>query len=77
VRALACAIASMVNVLDPEAVIIGGGIARSGAALFAPLRSFMNQVEWRPGGQRVKLLPARLDEFAGAFGAARNALGKT
>ncbi|HEY2951162.1 MAG TPA: ROK family protein [Verrucomicrobiae bacterium] len=74
VRALACAIASFVNILDPQAVIIGGGIARSGAALFGPLRKFVREVEWQPGGQRVKLLPAKLDEFAGAFGAASIAM---
>jgi glucokinase len=74
VRALACAIGSFINVLDPAAVIIGGGIARSGSALFEPLQGFLDEVEWRPGGHRVKLLPAMLGEFAGAFGAAFNAL---
>jgi glucokinase len=74
VRALACAIGSFANILDPEAVIIGGGIARSGAALFEPLQRFLDEVEWRPGGGRVKLLPAALGELAGAYGAAFNAL---
>ena len=74
VRALACGIASLTNVLDPEAVIIGGGIARAGAALFGPLENFLREVEWQPGGQRVKILPAQLGELAGAFGAAFNAL---
>ena len=74
VRTLACAIASFVNILDPEAAIIGGGIARAGAALFQPLQQFVDEVEWRPGGQRVKILPAQLGEFAGAFGAAWHAL---
>jgi glucokinase len=74
VRALACAIGSFANILDPEAVIIGGGIARSGAALFEPLQRFLDEVEWRPGGGRVKLLPAALGELAGAYGAASNAL---
>lgn len=74
VRALACAIGSFANILDPEAVIIGGGIARSGAALFEPLQQFLDKVEWRPGGGRVKLLPAALGELAGAYGAAFNAL---
>ncbi len=72
VRALACAIASFVNILDPEAVIIGGGIARSGAALFGPLRRMVREVEWQPADRRVKILPAKLGEFAGAFGAAAN-----
>jgi len=76
VKALACGIGSFVNVLDPEAVIIGGGIARSGPALFGPLQAFLDQVEWRPGGSRVKILPAKLGEFAGAYGSAANALEK-
>lgn len=74
VRALACGLGSLVNVLDPEAVIIGGGIARAGAALFGPLEIFLREVEWQPGGQRVKILPAQLGELAGAFGAAANFL---
>jgi glucokinase len=73
VKALAAAICSFVNVLDPEAAIIGGGIARAGDALFKPLREDLDAMEWQPGGQRVKLLPAQLGEFAGAIGAARNA----
>jgi glucokinase len=74
VKALAAAICSFVNILDPEAAIIGGGIARAGDALFEPLRKFLDAMEWQPGGHTVKLLPAQLGEFAGAFGAASNAL---
>ncbi|MCI0745183.1 MAG: ROK family protein [Verrucomicrobia subdivision 3 bacterium] len=74
VKALAAAVCSFVNILDPEAAIIGGGIARAGDTLFKPLRQFLDKMEWQPGGQSVKLLPAELGEFAGATGAARNAL---
>ncbi|HWN97478.1 MAG TPA: ROK family protein, partial [Methylomirabilota bacterium] len=73
VRALGYAISSLVNVLDPEAVIIGGGIARSGAALFEPLEKFVRDTEWRVGAP-VKILPAQLGELAGAYGAAWNAM---
>ena len=73
VKALAAAVCSFVNILDPEAAIIGGGIARAGDVLFVPLRKFLDEMEWQPGGQSVKLLPAQLGEFAGAVGAARNA----
>ena len=62
------------NILDPEAALIGGGIARAGDVLFKPLREYLDTMEWQPGGQRVKLLPAELGEFAGAAGAAHNAL---
>src|SRR5216117_4473213 len=74
VKALAAAVCSFINILDPEAVIIGGGIARAANALFEPLRQFLDPIEWRPVGQRAKILPAQLGEFAGAFGEASNAL---
>jgi glucokinase len=73
VRALGTAVASLINVLDPEGVIIGGGVARSGAALFEPLERFVRDTEWNVGAP-VKILPAQLGELAGAYGAAWNAL---
>ncbi|HYG77938.1 MAG TPA: ROK family protein [Planctomycetota bacterium] len=74
VRELSCAIAGLINVLDPEVVIIGGGIARAGEALFAPLSELLAQYEWRPAGHRVRIVPAQLGEKAGAMGAAYNAM---
>jgi len=73
IRALACAITSTINVLDPEAIVIGGGIALAGDALFAPLAAELDGIEWRPGGHAVKIFPAALGEWAGAIGAAREA----
>lgn len=76
IKALACTIASYVNAFDPEAVILGGGIARAGAALLEPLEQALRPIEWQPGGHRVRLIPAELGEFAGAIGSARNALNQ-
>jgi glucokinase len=75
VRDLAVAIASIANAVDPELVVVGGGIARAGAALFEPLAEELAAVEWRPLGRRVRVLPAALGDLAGAIGAARAALG--
>jgi glucokinase len=74
VRRLGAAIISFVNILDVEAAIIGGGIARCGPELFEPLQQFVDAWEWRPGGVKVAIVPAQLGEFAGAIGAAYNAL---
>jgi glucokinase len=67
-KALAVAIGGFTNVLDPEAVIIGGGIARAGDDLFKPLEVLVPEFEWQVCGRKVKLLPAQLGEFAGAYG---------
>jgi len=74
VHRLACGISSIVNAVDPEIVILGGGIARAGPALFEPLAKFLDAVEWRPLGPGVRIVPAALGEGAGALGAARAAL---
>ena len=69
-RALGAAIVSLINIVDPEAVIIGGGIARAGEHLFTPLREIMAEQEWKPAGHQVRILPAELGEWAGCHGAA-------
>ena len=76
VKALACAIGSFTNVLDPEIAVIGGGIARAGAALFEPLERMVREVEWQTSSEGIRIVPAQLGEFAGAFGAAHNAIGR-
>jgi glucokinase len=71
--ALACAIVSIINILDPQIIIIGGGIASAGDILFKPLTPKVNEIEWSLAGEHVPILPAALGEFAGAIGAAHNA----
>ncbi|MEM6550762.1 MAG: ROK family protein [Planctomycetota bacterium] len=77
VHALACGVVGLINVFDPEAVVIGGGIATAGDALFVPLRCEMDALEWRPFGEGVPVLPAALGDLAGAVGAGRFALLNT
>jgi predicted NBD/HSP70 family sugar kinase/uncharacterized phosphosugar-binding protein len=74
VRDLARGITSILNVVDPEIVVLGGGIAEAGPALFDPLQRFLETIEWRPLGKAVPVVPARLGEAAGALGAARAAM---
>ncbi len=74
IHALACGIVSLINVLDPERVVIGGGVAQAGPTLFDPLIEAMGRLEWRPTGQAVEIVPAMLGSDAGAIGAARYAM---
>lgn len=73
-RVLACAIASIVNAVDPERVVLSGGITEAGPRLFDPLAAELDAVEWRPLEKRVTVVPATLGAWAGAYGAARSAL---
>ncbi|MES2597920.1 MAG: ROK family protein [Verrucomicrobiota bacterium] len=69
VRYLATGIISLINVLDPELVILGGGIASgAGDQLMQPLQSYLDEFEWTPGGHRVRLALANAGEWAGAYG---------
>lgn len=71
---LGAAVASFINAFDPEIVIVGGGIAQAGPALFEPLRKELDRFEWRPMGHQVQVIPAALGEKAGAIGAAYHAI---
>ena len=72
VRALACGITSLINILDPEAFLLAGGIAENGELLFEPLKAHLDEIEWRPNGHAVDILHAELGEWAGAIGALAN-----
>src|ERR1041384_6104978 len=71
---LAAAVASFINAFDPEVLIIGGGIAQAGSALFEPVRQYLDRFEWRPLDHHVPVIAAALGEKAGAIGAAYHAL---
>ncbi len=74
VRALAAGIVSLINLYDPEVVILGGGIVNASEALLAPLTADLAVFEWKPAGGEVRIVTASLGEAAGAWGAAANAL---
>jgi glucokinase len=74
-RRLGEGIAGLVNVLDPDAVVIGGGVADIGDLLLDPAReAFRDAVEAPDHRPEVPLVPAQLGNRAGAIGAAALAL---
>ena len=77
VRKLAICIASAINVLSPEAVIIGGGISLAGDDLIKPLQDFLDLYEWRPGNKKTPMKLAQFSDLAGAIGAAGFSLSKS
>lgn len=75
-RRLGEGLAGLVNILDPEVVVVGGGAAESGDLLLDPAREACRAaVEGRDQRPAVPILPAELGNDAGAIGAALLALG--
>lgn len=67
---LGVALAGMVNVLNLDAVILGGGIANAGSILFRKTRKTLRMRAMSVQARRVKVLKARLGSDAGMVGAA-------
>ena len=67
----ALGIANLVNLLDPEIVVVGGGLVGAGDVVMNPIRqafpSLVLAAEHRP---QVAIVPAQLGNDAGAIGAA-------
>jgi glucokinase len=64
-------LAGMMTVLDPEAIIIGGGVARIGRPLFRKIRETIPKYTInRKFAVRTPLLAAKLEKDVGIYGAA-------
>ena len=71
---LASALMNCCWLLNPEAIIIGGGIAKAGHLLFDPLNDFLRNQLSAPFKDNLQILPARFGNEAGIIGAATLAL---
>ncbi|MEO6627797.1 MAG: ROK family protein, partial [Aquihabitans sp.] len=71
-------VANLVNILDSEIVVIGGGLAEAGDLLLDPIRAAYGELvmgaDYR---DHVPILGAELGERAGAWGAALLAAART
>lgn len=77
VKKLAVSLCAFINIISPDIIILGGGIAHAGKDLFEPLAVFMDIFEWRHSGVRTPVVQAVFDEYSGAVGAAGFALHKS
>ncbi len=76
-RYLGTALANAVEILDPERIVIGGGMARLGAPLLkAVRRTVLGRIQTFPG-RRLEVVRSRLGGDAGVIGAACFARART
>ena len=61
---------AVVNTLNLDAIVIGGGVACAGNVLFNPIRETIRQRAMKVQAKRVKVLRAKLVKDAGLIGAA-------
>ncbi len=73
-RMLATAMMNACWLLNPEAIVIGGGVARAGDLLFTPFREHLLSQLSGPFKDGLAILPAAFGHEAGTVGAAALAL---
>lgn len=73
-RRLGAGITSLVNIFNPEIVVIGGGVAAAGDLLLDPAREVLAERALRPSREQVQVVPAAFGPDAGMLGAALMAL---
>lgn len=67
-------VVTLVHAYDPQVVVVGGGVAAAGDALFAPMAEYLSRYAWTPWGQ-VDLRPGTCGSDAALLGVAAIATG--
>ncbi len=71
---LGVGIANLVNMLNPDIVVVGGGVMAAGELLLGPARSEVAARALSPSKEHVRIVPARFGAESGMLGAAALAL---
>ena len=69
-RILGAGLASLVNVLNPDVIVIVGGVTRAGESLFGPLREEIRRRAFPTLADACVVVPGELPDTAGVIGAA-------
>jgi len=68
---LACGCTNLINIFQPDVLIIGGGVSKEGETLLKPLRAIISKESFdRNPDNATKILAASLGNDAGIIGAA-------
>jgi glucokinase len=69
-RFLGAGVANLLNVFNPEIVVLAGGVTAAGDNLFEPLRTEVRRRAFRPAWESARIVPGELGTNAGVAGAA-------
>ena len=68
---LGVALANLTDILNPEVIVIGGGVSRAGSLLLGPARRALRQWGQPLAARHVRVVGSRLGADAGLLGVAR------
>lgn len=67
---LGTGVANLINALNPEMIVVSGGVTRAADHLFEPLRAEVRRRAFRPASEACRIVPSELEGTAGVIGAA-------
>jgi glucokinase len=73
---LGIGISSLINVLNPEKIVLCGGMIAAGDVLFNPIRETAKSLCFEVPGNRAQIVPAGLGSDSGVIGSAGCALAR-
>lgn len=68
-RFLGAGVANLLNIFNPDVVVLAGGVTDAGDALFEPLRAEVRRRAFRPAVEACRIVPGALAGSAGVVGA--------
>jgi len=66
---LGAGVANLLNIFNPDVVVVAGGVTQAGDALFEPLRAEVRRRAFRPAVEACRIVPGELHGSAGVVGA--------
>jgi glucokinase len=69
-KVLGAGVANIINIFNPQVVVICGGVTLAGDQLFVPLRSEVKRRAFKPAANACRIVPGELTGTAGVYGAA-------
>ena len=73
---LGIGISSLINVLNPEMVVLGGGVSAAWDQFIGPVSAEIAVRSFRQPAERANIVRAELGDDAGILGAARSAFAR-
>jgi glucokinase len=68
-RFIGTGVANLLNIFNPDVVVLAGGVAQAGEDLFGPLRAEVRRRAFKPAVEACRIVPGSLGSAAGVVGA--------